>query len=51
VLRLLIDASVWLDLAKRPDGQRWVFPLRVLKSQWNLELLVPPTVIDEFEPR
>jgi hypothetical protein len=49
VLRLLIDTSVWLDLAKRRDGQRWIVPLRVLKHQGKLELLVPSVVIDEFE--
>jgi hypothetical protein len=49
VLRLLIDTSVWLDLAKRRDGQRWIVLLRVLKFQGKLELLVPSVVIDEFE--
>jgi len=49
VLRLLVDTSVWLDLAKNRDGQRWIVPLRVLKFQKKLELLVPPVVIDEFE--
>ncbi len=49
MLRLLIDTSVWLDLAKRRDGQRWIVPLRALKLQGKLELLVPSVVIDEFE--
>jgi PIN domain len=49
VLRLLVDTSVWLDLAKRRDGQRWIVPLRVLKFQRKLELLVPSVVVDEFE--
>ena len=49
MLRLLIDTSVWLDLAKRRDGQRWIVPLRVLASQREVELLVPSIVIDEFE--
>jgi hypothetical protein len=49
MLRLLVDTSVWLDLAKRRDGQRWIVPIRVLQSQGKLELLVPPLVIDEFE--
>ena len=48
MLRLLIDTSTWLDLAGRRDGQRWIVPLRVLKHQGALELLVPPVVIDEF---
>jgi hypothetical protein len=49
VLRLLIDTSVWLDLARRRDGQRWIVPLRVLGFQKKLELLVPSEVINEFE--
>jgi hypothetical protein len=49
VLRLLIDTSVWLDLAKRRNGQRWIVPLRVLGFQKKLELLVPSVVIEEFE--
>jgi hypothetical protein len=49
VLRLLIDTSVWLDLAKRRDAQKWIVPLRVLKHQGKLELLVPLVVVKEFE--
>jgi hypothetical protein len=49
VVRLLVDTSVWLDLAKRRDGQRWIVPIRVLKHQGKLELLVPSVVIAEFE--
>lgn len=49
MLRLLIDTSVWLDLAKRRDGQKWIVPLRVLMFQGKLELLVPSLVVDEFE--
>jgi len=49
MLRLLADTSVWLDLAKRRDGQRWIVPIRVLNFQNKLELLVPSVVIDEFE--
>jgi hypothetical protein len=49
VLRLLVDTSVWLDLAKRRDGQRWIVPIRVLMHQGELELLVPSVVIAEFE--
>jgi len=48
VLRLLIDTSTWLDLAGRRTGQQWIVPLRVLKAQGKLELLVPPVVIEEF---
>jgi hypothetical protein len=49
VLRLLIDTSVWLDMATRRDGQKWIVPLRVLKSQGRLELLVPALIIEEFD--
>jgi hypothetical protein len=48
VLRLLIDTSTWLDLAGRRTGQQWIVPLRVLKHQGKLELLIPPVVIEEF---
>jgi hypothetical protein len=43
-----MDTSVWLDLAKRRDGQRWIVPLRVLAFQGKLELLVPSLVLEEF---
>jgi hypothetical protein len=49
VLRLLIDTSTWLDLAGRRTGQQWIVPLRGLKHQGALELLVPPVVIEEFD--
>jgi hypothetical protein len=49
MLRLLIDTSVWLDLAKHRDGQRWIVPLRLLLFQGKMDLLVPSLVIDEFE--
>ena len=49
MLRLLVDTSTWLDLARRRDGQKWIVPLRVLMSQGKLELLVPSLVIAEFE--
>jgi hypothetical protein len=49
MLRLLIDTSVWLDIAKHRDGQRWIVPLRLLQLRGKLELLVPSLVIDEFE--
>ncbi|MEO3857497.1 PIN domain-containing protein [Acrocarpospora sp. B8E8] len=49
MLQLLIDTSVWLDLAKRRDGQKWIVPLRVLKFQGKIDLLVPRLVIAEFE--
>ena len=49
MLRLLVDTSVWLDLARSKDGQALIVPLRALKHSERLELLVPQVVIDEFE--
>ena len=54
MLHILVDTSTWLDLAQRRDGQRWIVALRVLIHQGEVELLVPPVVIEEFdrnEPR
>jgi hypothetical protein len=36
-------------MATRRDSQKWIVPLRVLKFQGRLELLVPTLVIEEFE--
>ena len=36
-------------MATRREGQKWIVPLRVLKSQGRLELLVPALVIEEFD--
>src|SRR6187200_3223854 len=49
VLRLLVDTSTWLDLAKRRDGQKWIVAIRLLVHQGEIELLVPSVVVDEFE--
>lgn len=49
VLRLLVDTSVWLDLARSRDGQALIVPIRVLKHCQRLEVPVPQIVIDEFE--
>jgi hypothetical protein len=49
VLRLLIDTSTWLDLAKRRDGQRIIRPLQSLVEDESVELLVPQVVVDEFD--
>jgi hypothetical protein len=49
VLRLLLDTSVWINIAKSRSGQRRVVPLRTLQHQDRLELLVPSVVVDEFE--
>jgi hypothetical protein len=49
MLHLLIDTSTWIDLAQRRDGQRWIVALRVLIHQHQVNLLVPPLVLDEFD--
>ncbi|MFH7600013.1 PIN domain-containing protein [Streptomyces racemochromogenes] len=49
MLRLLIDTSVWLNIAKRRDGQQIIAPLRVLLHQNKLEILVPALILDEFD--
>ncbi|MDV7219398.1 PIN domain-containing protein [Streptomyces prunicolor] len=49
MLRLLIDTSVWLNIAKRRDGQQIIVPLRVLFFQKKLDILVPSLILDEFE--
>jgi hypothetical protein len=49
MLRLFVDTSVWLDLAQRRDAPRWIVPIRVLIHQGQLQLLVPPLVVEEFE--
>ncbi|MFE2466557.1 PIN domain-containing protein [Streptomyces mirabilis] len=49
MLRLLIDTSVWLNIAKRRDGQQIIVPLRVLLHQEKLEILVPALILDEFD--
>jgi hypothetical protein len=48
MLRLLVDTSAWLDLARRRDGQKWIVPLRQLVSQRDVELLVPAVLLDEY---
>lgn len=45
MLRILVDTSVWLDLAQRRDGQKWIEPIRVLMHQGQLQLLVPALVL------
>ncbi|MET8289313.1 PIN domain-containing protein [Streptomyces sp. NPDC005132] len=49
MLRLLIDTSVWLNIAKRRDGQQIIVPLRVLLHREKLEILVPALILDEFD--
>jgi predicted nucleic acid-binding protein len=48
VLHLLVDTSVWLDLAKRRDGQKLIHALGQVIFDGEVELLVPALVIDEF---
>jgi hypothetical protein len=49
MLRLLVDTSTWLDLAKRRDGQKWIVAVRLNVVWGNLKLLVPSLVVDEFQ--
>ncbi len=49
MLRLLVDTSTWLDLAKDIQGQTLIVTLRGLVNEERLELLVPQLVLDEFE--
>lgn len=49
MLSLLIDTSVWLDLAKRKDGQQSIVPMRLFMHADRLELLVPSLILEEFE--
>jgi hypothetical protein len=48
VLQLLVDTSVWLDLARRRDGQKWIVPLRLLVFHGDVELLVPDVLLAEY---
>lgn len=49
MLHLLVDTSVWLDLAKKRDGQRLIHALGQVVQDGDVELLVPGVVVDEFE--
>jgi hypothetical protein len=49
MLRLLIDTSVWLDIAQRRDGQKWIVPMRYFIHENHLQLLVPALISEEFE--
>jgi hypothetical protein len=49
MLRLLIDTSVWLDIAQRRDGQTWIVPIRYFIHERHLQLLVPALMLEEFE--
>ncbi|MGH3549663.1 MAG: PIN domain-containing protein [Pseudonocardiaceae bacterium] len=45
----MVDTSVWLDLAKRRDGQKLIHAIGQIVLGGDVELLVPSIVIDEFE--
>jgi hypothetical protein len=49
VLRLLVDTSVWLDIAKDIHGERLISAVRTLVHQGHVELLVPQIVVDEYD--
>ncbi len=49
VLHLLVDTSVWLNLAKKYDGQKLIHALSQVVQDGDLELLVPGVVVDEFK--
>lgn len=49
MLRLLVDTSVWLDTAKDIRGERLIAAIRTLVHQGQVELLVPPVVIEEYD--
>ncbi|MCZ4520716.1 PIN domain-containing protein [Rhodococcus ruber] len=48
MLTLLVDTSTWLDLAKRRDGQKTIYTIGELIGDGELQLLVPPVVVEEF---
>lgn len=48
MLKLLIDTSVWLDIAKDSKQQLLLTALERLVEQKRVELIVPTLVIDEF---
>src|SRR4051812_30475624 len=47
-LKLLVDTSVWLDLAKDYRQQPVIGALEDLVSAGEIELVVPQVVLDEF---
>lgn len=49
MLRLLVDTSTWLDLARRRDGQKVIVPIRVLVHWGKITLLAPQLLLDEYE--
>ncbi|WP_369721326.1 PIN domain-containing protein [Bradyrhizobium sp. LLZ17] len=49
MFRLLIDTSVWLDLAKDYREQPIISALEDLVAAGEIELIVPQIVVDEFD--
>jgi hypothetical protein len=49
MLRMLIDTCVWLDLAKDPKQSRNLRIMEELIEGKIIELIVPRTILDEFE--
>jgi mevalonate kinase len=47
--KILVDTCVWLDIAKSPDQQALLNVIEELIKRKELSLIVPRTVIDEFE--
>jgi predicted nucleic acid-binding protein len=48
MFRLLIDTSVWLDLAKDYREQPVISALEDLVAAGEIQLIVPQIVVDEF---
>lgn len=48
MLYLLVDTSVWLDLARRRDGQKLIHALGQVIVDGDVVLLVPSLLVDEF---
>jgi len=47
--KILVDTCVWLDIVKSPDQQALLNIIEELIKRKELSLIVPRTVIDEFE--
>jgi hypothetical protein len=47
-LKLLVDTSVWLDLAKDYRQQPVIAALEDLVAAGEIELIVPQVLLDEF---
>jgi predicted nucleic acid-binding protein len=48
MLNLLIDACVWLDIAKDAEQQKILRVLQELMEMGEVKLLLPETVLNEF---